>query len=258
MRSYQSSASCDACLLRSEVNLCRKYAKGSSNWGPAFDLWTLSGRVARYATGMTTSEKDIQMLRRKLLDHTFRTFFTAFFLLIVVGAVGVLAEHTYTPAPRDNVAKDWPAESSLKLDDSKLTCIVFVHPHCPCSGSTLTQLLSVSHEAPHLMQLTFVFVLPHGVDADWEKGNLWKRLNEHPEVARFVDKDAREANLFNANTSGHVFLFNPAGSRRFDGGVTPGRGQIGPSDGLSALLAVANNPSAPPIQSLVYGCLLSQ
>ena len=77
-----------------------------------------------------------------------------------------------------------------------------------------------------------------------------------PGVELRVDLGGKEATLFNAKTSGQVFLYDASGALRFDGGITPARGHEGDSDGKAAVLAVLAGGGPERTSTAVFGCEL--
>jgi hypothetical protein len=70
-----------------------------------------------------------------------------------------------------------------------------------------------------------------------------------------ADHAGMESARFGATTSGHAVLFDRAGRKLFDGGITPSRGHQGDSEGLRAIeLRLAGIHAS--ARTDVYGCPL--
>jgi hypothetical protein len=131
---------------------------------------------------------------------------------------------------------------------------LFVHPRCPCVRPMLDELNEIHAAAPDL-DIRVVFVRPEGVEADWERGELWDAVRQMTCVEVVSDPDGAEAKRYGAKTSGQAVLMDPSGRAVFQGGLTRGRGTPGEGPGRRAVLQWIRDgrgaESAP-----VYGCPL--
>jgi hypothetical protein len=142
------------------------------------------------------------------------------------------------------------------MTDGKFRLLMFVHPQCPCSQASLSELeLLMRHCAASLDAKVF-FVQPQGLDEAWLKGALWKRASAIPGVEVAVDKQGKEAALFGAETSGSVCLYAPDGTLRFQGGITGARGHEGDNVGLSFIEQSVLEGRPGLSRTAVFGCSL--
>ena len=84
---------------------------------------------------------------------------------------------------------------------------------------------------------------------------MWERAGRIRGARRVVDAAGQEAKRFGAKTSGFTLVFDRAGMRRFEGGITGSRGHAGDNVGRRAvelLLAGDRGPDA----HAVFGCAL--
>jgi hypothetical protein len=153
------------------------------------------------------------------------------------------------PAPRA-----WPVSSALARSRSSDTLVVFVHPHCPCTSATLSELERIAALCGSRLEVQICFSLPEGAEEGWEQGPLWNRARALPGARVHQDVDAIEAARFGAATSGVAFLFDRDGALLFEGGITSSRGHEGDSEGKSAVLDWVLRESSSSRSAPVFGC----
>ncbi|MGN6136053.1 MAG: hypothetical protein ACTHOU_16320 [Aureliella sp.] len=198
------------------------------------------------------------MFSRSLCFSTVRALFILALLSFACGCLAVMAEHTYRPGARSRGETAWPLTSQIPLADERFTAVLFVHPHCPCARASLEMTEGLLARYPERLAVQVVFVLPEGTSPGWEIGELWSRVGANGKLVRIVDATGAEARRFGAVTSGHLFLFNAAGDKLFDGGVTPGRGHRGPCAGAETIERVLRGQQSAPSHAPVYGCPLNK
>jgi hypothetical protein len=180
-------------------------------------------------------------------------------LAICVGGLAMLWRYKTTPAADGSAAARWPAASGIARVPGTPTLIMLVHPRCPCSRASLSELNQVMNRDAGATA-TVVFVLPDGVDDAWGHGESWERAHDIPRTTVFVDRGGVEARRFGVAASGHTLLYDPAGALVFSGGVTGARGHEGNNAGrqelLAALAAHGGGRDGEPARTRVYGCAL--
>jgi hypothetical protein len=134
--------------------------------------------------------------------------------------------------------------------------LVFLHPRCPCSAATLGALQELLAERPGAADAEVYFVRPEEAAAGFEDTQLWKAANRIPAVQSQVDAGGRIAQRHGAETSGHILLYGARGELLFSGGITPGRGAAGASEGRRALAAALAGSARGPTTAPVFGCPL--
>lgn len=165
-----------------------------------------------------------------------------------------LSQYEYSSARALKATASWPTKSSLALSSEESTLLVFLHPHCPCSQATLSELERQQRYWPKSLQLTFVFIQPPNKGQEWVQGALWERAGRFPRSQRRIDINGREAFLFGASNSGEAHLFDRHGQSLFVGGVTSSRGHEGESVPGRDLLARIENKIVTPCEHPVFGC----
>lgn len=167
-----------------------------------------------------------------------------------------LSQYEYTSSRALQATASWPTESSLTLSSKGSTLLVFLHPHCPCSQATLSELERQQRYWPKSLHLTFVFIQSPKQSREWVQGALWDRAGRFAKSQRRIDRNGREAFLFGASNSGEAHLFDSSGRSLFVGGVTSSRGHEGVSLPGRDLLARIENEIATPCEHPVFGCEL--
>jgi hypothetical protein len=150
----------------------------------------------------------------------------------------------------------WPVASSVVRSPGRSTLVLAVHPHCPCTRATLTELDRLLVRAGGRLEAVVLFVRPHGAPDGWENTDLWQRVASMSRARPVVDMGGVEAHRFRALTSGQASVYDERGSLLFSGGITPARGHEGDSAGRAYILAAVGgahleHPTAP-----VFGCAL--
>lgn len=167
-----------------------------------------------------------------------------------------LTSYANTPGDVGNDRILWPKETSLAHKKKSPTLVVFLHPHCPCSRATLSELERLMPHIHEKIESFVVFFKPPTKSEAWVKEGLWKKASAIPNVNVSIDDGGLEATLFNAKTSGQVYLYDSNGLLVFSGGITPARGHSGDNLGRDAILAFAESKNTKISKTSVFGCSL--
>jgi hypothetical protein len=156
----------------------------------------------------------------------------------------------------------WPAESSLEREPGRNQLLVFLHPKCPCSFATVTELqrllFTAQQSGKQLPQLHVVACVPEtGAERlQWQNTRLLSRAKELSEQHLHFDIGGVEANRFAARTSGTVLMFDEHGRRLYSGGITAARGHEGPNVGAESVAKLISGTSEPMVELPPLGCRL--
>jgi hypothetical protein len=182
-----------------------------------------------------------------------------FGLLWLIGiGVGMyfLIKHENTPGVSNSSPVRWPAESRISLAKGKATLIMFGHPHCPCTRTSVGELAMLMARSQGRLEANVLFLKPTGVPDNWEKTDIWQSAAAIPGVKVVTDSDGVEARRFLAKTSGYTVLYGARGELLFSGGITGSRGHSGDNVGRSSIVSLLNEGSAERSKTFVFGCSL--
>jgi hypothetical protein len=161
-----------------------------------------------------------------------------------------------TPGPQGAFPPNWPVQSTLRREAGSPTLLVFLHPRCPCSRATISELSRLITLAPARLRVQVVFHLPEGEGDAFAKTELWQRARELTGVDATIDRGGAETRRFGAATSGQTLLYGADGTLQFAGGITVARGHEGRSPGMDRILALASGKQADRPTAPVFGCAL--
>jgi hypothetical protein len=176
----------------------------------------------------------------------------------VAGTSSLLAYQQKAGAAAD-APRAWPVDTSLLRDEKLPTLVMVVHPKCSCSRASIGELSKLMTQLSGRMVARVLFVRPAGVDRNWENTDLYQSASAIAGVEVRTDVDGAESQRFGALTSGQSYLYSPAGTLMFSGGITASRGHYGDNAGSKSIVAIVTGTSAGradrPATS-VYGCAI--
>lgn len=176
-------------------------------------------------------------------------------MIAISAGMASLARHSALASQDAPGPTRWPAGSALDREPGRGTLLCFVHPRCPCTRATLRELERVVSRSPRAAVRVVFRDDPGG---DVAAAATWEMAARVPGARRVRDPGGVEARRFGATTSGLVLLFDAGGALRFRGGVTPGRGHEGESEGAAGLRAALRGREGPVGWSRVFGCGLEE
>jgi hypothetical protein len=175
--------------------------------------------------------------------------------LCAAAGLGALLLYASTPAQQTIAPRQWPASSAMSRAANRPTLVMFVHPFCPCSRASLSELNVLATRCQGRVALRIVFVwpkdLPRGDDS-----SLYSDAQTIPDAVVSIDEDSVEADRFEATTSGETLLYAVDGRLLFQGGLTWARGHEGDNAGREAVISWIETNRAPLSSTPVFGCAL--
>src|SRR5262249_49648190 len=99
---------------------------------------------------------------------------------------------------------------------------------------------------------------PTSLSGDARDTPIGQLAADIPGLAVMIDEDGREAELFQARTSGQSALYDAQGRLAFRGGITASRGHAGDNPGRSAIEGLLHAGTAGANRTAVFGCALSK
>jgi len=174
-----------------------------------------------------------------------------------VGGVIYLMQYESTPGEKNvSYPTIFPAESSIKQDTDRPTLIFFAHPKCPCTRASLRELSRLMTDVNGKVQAYVVFIKPKDENEQWTQTDTLASAEAIPGLHVLIDEDQRETEIFNAQTSGLVLLYDRQGNLRFNGGITASRGLEGDNAGSRAIFEIVMQEVDKSAQTSVFGCPL--
>lgn len=185
---------------------------------------------------------------------------TAIWLALSIFGLIILVGYQSGAGAQGVAPLNWPAKSSVSREIGQKkdnTLLVFLHPQCPCSKATVHQLdLLLTKQSKKNTSAYAVFVLPKGVGSDFAQGDLYKQCQQIDGLTIVEDRDAVEADLFAARTSGQLYIYDKDGQLSFSGGITAGRGHEGDSLGLDRAREILSMKTGEKTVCPTFGCPL--
>lgn len=180
----------------------------------------------------------------------------AAWMAATAGGFSALWAYAANPGDIGKPAYSWPADAYVRRHQRRPTLVLFLHPRCPCSRATLTELNKVMSQAKGRLAARAVFFRPAQAAPGWEKSALWSQAWAIPGVQVLSDRGGRQARLFGAETSGAAILYDASGRVVFRGGLTERRGHEGDNPGSSAILERVLRGAKGQASTAVFGCSL--
>jgi hypothetical protein len=168
----------------------------------------------------------------------------------------LLLRYEGTAGAAASAPETWPPESQIALDPSRANLVMLVHPECPCSRASMSELAKLMARAGTHIVAHVLFVMPPGMLADPSASGMWETASHIPNTTPLVDTQGTEARRLGAVTSGQVALYGGDGRLRFSGGITAARGHEGDSAGSVAVELAALGRSDRRWWTPVFGCEL--
>ena len=173
---------------------------------------------------------------------------------VVLIATAGLAHYSTVPGSKGNVPRAWPRELPFDRSREGATAVLMLHPHCPCSLATMSELERLVAELERQPRGLVLFFVPDGESDDWTAGPpLWDRADRLPGFEPAVDRSGEYSRELGGLTSGHLVVFDRAGQVSFSGGITPSRGHEGSSPARQAALEALRGATHP-ANADVFGC----
>jgi hypothetical protein len=170
--------------------------------------------------------------------------------------VRVLLRYAHTPGHPATPPDRWPRTAPIPASPHDSTLVLFVHPQCPCSRSTIGELEQIVACCGSKVDVNVFFYAPPGQNRDWPRTDLWQSTARIPGVHLMEDSNGVTARLFGARTSGQALLYDRSRRLVFSGGITAFRGHSGSNDGREAIIALLLDRISRHQNSPVFGCAL--
>jgi hypothetical protein len=191
-----------------------------------------------------------------LKKHAIVMLAVALWIPLVGYGMGILWRYSNTPGPPATPPPGWPASVPVRPMNGRATLIMFAHPNCPCSRSSIGELAIIMARASEKLDAHVFFYLPSTEASTWARTDLWETATAIPGVHVIEDREGALARRFGVHTSGQTLLYNAAGRLIFNGGITAARGHSGDNNGRHAVIKLAQGRTVVPNATPVFGCSL--
>jgi len=185
-----------------------------------------------------------------------RIGFCTLWLLTVGAGIAVILDYQNTCGSVGTTPEYWPLNTSIALDRTRDTLVMFAHPQCPCTRASMEEFNRLMAQCHGRVAAHVLFFKPAQLSNDWVETDLWRSAAAIPSVMVQDDIDGTLAHKFGAETSGYVLLYDPRGQLLFKGGITDSRGHAGDNAGESVIISLVNGQKTSLSQTPVYGCSL--
>jgi hypothetical protein len=204
-----------------------------------------------------TTRNELTMARQLRLSTTTGFLFIVWTLIVGPG-VFLLGMYHARPGDAGTPRAGWPPFSHVRRDVGRPTLLMFLHPHCPCSQASVSELERlVTHCHGRSVFSAYVIVVkPSRGTGTWEQTVLERKAAAIPGVVLRDDLGGVEAQAFGVSTSGHTLVYDQDGALAFSGGVTPARAHEGGNYGLEAVVELLSGRPATHREHPVFGCPL--
>lgn len=132
--------------------------------------------------------------------------------------------------------------------------LVFLHPECPCSRATVTELGQLMAAHAKELKVQVEFFAPRSMPKTWATGGLYQAAKDIPGVEVRLDEDGKMGRSLGVQTSGQVLLYDVKGTLSFSGGITASRGHEGDNDGMDAIDTYLRTGRIAKPTTPVFGC----
>lgn len=157
-------------------------------------------------------------------------------IVAVMAGFCLLTSYELAPGASEKSPDVWPQNPHISLHPDKPTLVMFVHPHCPCTRASVSELSVLLTKCKGRVETYVLPVQPAGAAEGWSQTDMIEQAKQIPGVNVLIDIDGGLANQFQANTSGETMLYDESGQLRFCGGITASRGHHGDSDGRRCIV----------------------
>lgn len=187
-------------------------------------------------------------------DRTTRLLLVLWGLLLAAGGTELFA-YSVSNGAVALAPFDWPKSTALQ-HDTMGSMVVFLHPHCPCSSATMSEVERLMPKLRNRARVFLVFIRPENRPTEWLHSNLWDRAQRIKGVTVYEDFGFKEASRFGAEVSGQTYFYDGNGLLVLNGGLTPGRGHEGFSAGQQAILQWLDGKASGIAKTQAFGCTL--
>jgi hypothetical protein len=174
----------------------------------------------------------------------------ALWAVLLVGGFRGLLQHETASTPFSAA----PARDLKFGTDGKTALIMALHPKCPCSRASVSELTKLYSHATKPLKIIVLAYKPAKEPDEWIESHALRSIRSlHAEIV--IDADGEEAKRLGMTTSGQIIVYDAEGNLVFDGGITGSRAHEGDNLGEQLALAQINGHATERLSSApVFGC----
>ncbi len=176
---------------------------------------------------------------------------------LIVGGYAWLLRYSFAAGKASASPPTIPSSVASPAPSARAQLFLALHPRCPCSRATLSELAKIRSRAPEACEVTVLMYKPAGEPDRWMKGALLDKCRQM-NCRVLPDPDGRLASLLGSLTSGGVVLYDAKGRLRYQGGITASRGHEGDNAGKQAVIEILRGHRDSQKSMPVFGCPIQQ
>lgn len=176
--------------------------------------------------------------------------------LVCLTGMSMLGIYSARPGEASKAPQLLPADSEVDPAESRLTLVMAVHPRCPCTRSSVSELDRLMRHASGQLDAVVLAYEPKDAEHGWSDTGLVSTASAIPGVRVKPDPNGDEARRLGMFTSGTVAVYDASGQCLFSGGITGARGHEGDNAGRDAVLALLEDPTRPVASTPIFGCAI--
>jgi hypothetical protein len=173
----------------------------------------------------------------------------------IAGGQAWLLQYSFSPGAIAGAPQAIPASLDSSRQPARPHLFLALHPRCPCSRATLTELGKILSRSRDATEVTVLLYQPANESDNWTSGVLLDECRRLGCIIRH-DADGRLAAGLGCSTSGSVVLYDTQGRLRYHGGITMARGHEGDNAGERGVIEILQGLRASQVSMPVFGCPL--
>ena len=176
---------------------------------------------------------------------------------LIGGGYAWLLRYSFAAGKASTAPRAIPRAVASLVPSGRPQLLLALHPRCPCSRATVSELARILSQAPNASDVTVLMYKPADEPDSWMDGALLDKCRRMNCLIR-PDPDGRLAVSLGSLTSGGVALYDANGRLRYQGGITAARGHEGDNAGERAVIAILQGSRARQKSMPVFGCPIQQ
>lgn len=189
-----------------------------------------------------------------------RKFFLILVVVIWTVSVGIgfvwMTDYSTRPGIPADVSVKLPPNIFSESEYKMPKLVLFIHPQCPCTAATFTELEKIVASTQGLAKIKVIFYRPNDKPVEWIETAYWRRSKNIPDV-EISSMTEEEIEKFGVITSGQTLLYDAEGNLLFSGGITSARATEGDNTGRQIVETYLHKGKILSEETPVFGCSLT-